>query len=183
MAVRHYYSFKSSRLVGDKLCLANWDLLRTRAEDSDFAFEPTQKAYEEACIKRKDCADMALLVAEILSKHDLSSRKLISLGVGKGILEWHLKKLCPDLVLCCSDYAKQGLRRLGEYFPACGATEPFDILNGDYSIFDLRSTLLLNRVSTEFCSRDWRLILRKIHAARLETVVFIPTEVAGIKIR
>lgn len=183
MAVKHYYGFKSDKVKGNSLDRANWDALRSQTGECGFAFEQTRADYERACESREDYGRVAIRIVRLLDELGLRTRPLVSLGVGKGILEWHIKRQAPDLHVECSDYASEGMRLLQEFFPSCDGFFTFDMLRDGYDRFHPSTTLLLYRVSTEFNRSEWRNIVGRIRAAGIQNVIFVPTEVAGWKMK
>lgn len=183
MAIKHYYSFKGSSVFGSLLSSQNWDAVRMDPTQTGFAFESSREAYDCACAVRGDYAESTQMVLQSLEEYGLLAWPLVSLGVGKGILEWHLKRLRPELRLWCTDFAPTSVRMLADYLPDMEETFTFDIVNGDYRIFDSSSTLLMYRISTEFSATVWRQIFRKIRAAGIKTFIFVPTEIATFKIK
>lgn len=148
-----------------------------------FAFEVSRDAYDRACVARGDYAEAARMVLQALEGHGLQMQPLVSLGAGKGILEWHLKRLKSDLHLWCTDFAPASVQMLADYQPEVERVFVFDVVNGDYKMFDQNSTLLMYRISTEFSATAWRQIFQKIRAARIKTIIFVPTEIATFKIK
>lgn len=184
MATKHYYAFAGSTLTGSSLLSSrNWDALRVDATQEDFSFEATREAYERACAERSDYASAAKSILDLLGRKGLLLKPLVSLGAGKGILEWHLKRQAPSLDLMCTDYAPESMQKLAAYFPACEKTFVFDMVQGDYLCFGPDATLLMYRISTEFDALTWRRTISRIHAAGIRNIVFVPTEVATLRIR
>lgn len=191
MIIKHYYDFgkKMNNKIskngnGKKLSQAAWDLLRTESEDGAFAFlEKDENEYASMCAGRTDCRDMAQNVLDILKKNGIRE-DIISLGCGKGILEWNLKNLKPELYIECTDYTSKGINYLRKVFPECNAVYEFDMLNGnDYKRINRKDqVVLLNRVSTEFDFRTWKKIFEEIFQNELRYILFIPTEICTFRI-
>lgn len=191
MIIKHYYDFGkkmnneiSKNGNGKKLSQAAWDLLRTESEDGAFAFlEKDENEYASMCMARTDCRDMAQRIIDILRKNGVKEN-IISLGCGKGILEWNLKNLDPELRIECTDYTSKGINYLKNVFPECDAVYEFNMLNGSHykKISPKDQVILLNRVSTEFDFRTWKKIFEKIFQNDLRYILFIPPEVCTLQI-
>ena len=109
--------------------------------------------------------------------------RLVSLGAGKGIVEWHLKRIAPELRLVCTDYAEAGVDRLRRLFHRCDQVVPFNIMKGDYRSFGEGVVLLMNRISTEFAPEEWLHIFCSCRNAGIKHIIFIPTELASFKLK
>lgn len=182
MPAKHYYIFNSPRSMFS-LDKEGWDLLRTGTDNPAFQFETTQADYEANCVKRADCHEVAKTIKLLIKSLDANVSSVISLGAGKGIVEWHLKKLLPDMPLICTDYAESGVASLRRLFRACDRVMVFDMLKGDYSAFGEDAILLMNRVSTEFTSTEWQQIFRACKASGIKRILFMPTELASIRLK
>ena len=96
MKIKHYYSFPkeiTNKFVSDSLNESNWDLLRTDSVESPFAIEKDVESFIKNCELRSDYKEHSQLIINTLNKLNWTKKKIISLGAGKGILEYHLKKL------------------------------------------------------------------------------------------
>ena len=149
MPTKHYYVFNNSEPMSH-LDKDAWDSLRVGTENPAFQFEATLEEYEANCTRRTDCREMAKAIRDAILSIGAGVSSVVSLGAGKGIVEWHLKKLLPSLPMICTDYAESGVASLRQLFSACDKVMVFDMLKGDYSVFGKDAVLLMNRVSTEF---------------------------------
>lgn len=102
------------------------------------------------------------------------------MGVGKGILEWHLKKLEPQLVIECTDYTEQALEQLKRVFIDIDKAYQFDILNGDYMKLDTDSVFIMYRVSTEFALKEWYEIFNNMYNAGIDYIIFVPAGLCNL---
>ena len=182
MPTKHYYVFNNS---GPMSCLDKeaWDSLRTGTENPAFQFEQTLEEYEANCARRTDCREVAKTIRDAVLSIDAEVSAVVSLGAGKGVVEWHLKKLLPLLPLVCTDYAESGVASLRRLFRTCDKVIVFDMLKGDYSVFGKDAVLLMNRVSTEFTPSEWRQIFKSCKSAGIKYILFIPTELASIRLK
>lgn len=180
MKFKHYFSF-STKLnreahSSQKVDL-DWASLRENGGQS-FAMEDSKEDYIQ---NAKRASTYKTYAEEILNVLGGETKSLCSLGVGKGVLEWWIKSLSPEIELCCTDYTAKSLETLKDYFPECDEIKTFDMLHGDYSILADYDAILLFRVSTEFDSQEWNDIFEKIAAARIRKVVFVPAELMTAK--
>ena len=178
MKVKHYFAFDkgvSEKFDDDTLNENNWDILRTDESERAFALEKDVESYEKNCIAALKYKNAAEKVCSILDSEKISCKKVISLGVGKGILEWHLKKMKPKLVIECTDYTANAIEQLKKVFIDIDSAYQFDILNGNYPELDIKAVFLMYRVSTEFSQQEWIQIFSKMYNAGIEYIIFIPT--------
>lgn len=174
MPTRHYYVFDNSESL-PSLDKSAWDSLRTVTDNHAFCFESSVEEYEANCARRTDCREVAEAIRDMLPTLGKEVSRLVSLGAGKGIVEWHLKRLVPELNLTCTDYAEAGVDSLRRYFHACDEVMAFDMLKDDYGLFGNNTVLLMNRVSTEFTSSEWLHIFRACRHAGIRHILFLPT--------
>ncbi len=183
MIAKHYYYFgerMTGKFNGDgrELNSVNWDALRIDDEKSPFAIEKTVEAYETNCMQASSYKVAAEIIVSTIKRNSWTGRKVISCGVGKGILEWHIKKLCPELHVGCTDYAEKSIDRLKAVFTAMDDGYTFDMINGDYSALGDDPIIIMFRVSTEFNREQWERVFRNMYSAGINTVFFVPTELA-----
>lgn len=126
---------------------------------------------------------MAKAIRDAILSIGAGVSSVVSLGAGKGIVEWHLKKLLPSLPMICTDYAESGVASLRHLFPACDKVMVFDMLKGDYSVFGKDAVLLMNRVSTEFTPTEWKQIFKSCRSSGVKYILFVPTEIASIRLK
>lgn len=181
---RHYYYFGKKlekKLLGDKLNEENWDVLRNDNEEGPFSIENTIESYEKNCMSSESYIKVSKLIIKMLQNRNLLHHKIISCGVGKGILEWNLKRAHPELYLVCTDYTKNAINKLEKVFVNGDEFRTFDMMNGDYEEFNVDSILLFYRVSTEFDVNQWNTIFEKMYVAGVKYIVFVPSEIASKK--
>lgn len=182
MPTKHYFLFNNSKPMSH-LDKETWDSLRTGTENPAFQFEQTLEEYEANCARRTDCREVAEVIRDAVLSIGAEVSAVVSLGAGKGIVEWHLKKLLPSLPLICTDYAESGVASLRRLFRTCDKVMAFDMLRGDYSVFGKDAVLLMNRVSTEFTPTEWSQIFKSCKSAGIKYILFIPTELASIRLK
>lgn len=181
MKIKHYYFFEEtqSKMSGRKINAQNWDILRCDNNKSPFAIEKTIEEYEENCRISFEYEKAATILCKLISS--FGNNTMVSLGCGKGILEWHIKKKLPDLYIECTDYAEKSVKLLRSVFTECNNISVFDMINGDYKKWK-GATVLIYRVSTEFTSKEWKVIFNKMYEAGIENVIFVPTELLTFRI-
>lgn len=180
MKFKHYCSFATKmneKTHSSQNVDLDWDSLRLMGERA-FALENSK---EEYIISAKQTSIYNEYAQEILTILGRETKSLCSLGVGKGVLEWWIKVLSPELELCCTDYTIQSLEKLKGYFPECNKIQVFDMLQGDYSVWAKYDAILMFRVSTEFDVDEWESIFNKISLAGIKKVIFVPTELMTFK--
>lgn len=176
MVQGHYYYFGKSqnRIKGDSLDSSNWDALRTDENETPFSIENSIESYENNCRRIKSYENAASIIVSELDKMALLG-PVVSLGVGKGILEWHIKKQKPELCVECTDYTPEAIEKLKKVFPDVNAAYTFDMLKGDYRRFQNYGIVLLYRVSTEFDRDQWHDIFKSMYDGGIMSIVFVPT--------
>jgi len=180
MKTKHYYYFGDdlqSKMESDHLDSRNWDIVRTTSESTLFSFESDIKAYEENCLRLSRYKRFAQEICSILV--DIPCTKIISMGVGKGTLEWYIKKFHPEIFVECTDYANESISRLSKLFIDVDNAFVFDMLEDDYQIINNGSCIILYRVSTEFSYNEWCNIFEKFAEAKIQYIIFVPTELLG----
>lgn len=176
MRSRHWYYFGeyySKEFNGKKLNKENWDILRNIGMDKNFAIEDTAEEYEENC----RCEESYREIAKILCNEfeHKKCKNVVSVGVGKGILEWHIKNIKPALKVTCTDYTGRALDKLSKVFRNVDTLLCFDMIKDDWSILNEYDYVILYRVSTEFSFKEWKHIFKQMREKHIERVVFIPT--------
>ena len=182
MSVKHYYTFANSRNLA-RLDQEAWDKLRTGTDNPAFQFESSVEEYEASCVGRTDCREVAKEVRDVLKSLGKEVSCVVSLGTGKGIVEWHLKRLMPEMRLICTDYAESGVESLRRLFRGCDQVMTFDMLKSNYDQFPDGTVLFMNRISTEFTTSEWLQIFRSCRDSGIKHVIFIPTELASFKLK
>lgn len=175
MRSKHYFYFgnRLSQTSNKILNQENWDSLRIDGEGGEpFAIEKNVEEYEKNCKNHREYEEVAQIICKELRSNN--AQCVISCGVGKGILEWHIKRSMPQLRLECTDYTIKAIERLKMVFEACDEAYVFDMVNGDYAILKHCDYLIMYRVSTEFDRDTWRNIFRAMKKAGIKKIVFIP---------
>jgi len=191
LTIKHYQTFgySASLFKNAELNSAeSWDALRTT--HPQFSISQNRKEWlraSEAQIK-KDGQDRGLLqrakdVESLLKKENKNS--IFSVGVGGAGLEYQLKKINPNLKIVCSEFAPQNVELLKSVFLEADQVVQFDILNGDWKSIKEKylfnsSVCLMYRVDASFSDEEWRYIFEKLHAAKINDILFIPSSFLSI---
>lgn len=162
-----------------RLDKSNWESLREDAKEKEFYIEEEIEEYELNCERKKEYSQAAEEILRYFNKYNLKSA--VSIGVGKGILEWHLKKKCPSIQISCTDYTEKALNKLQRVFPDAEEFYTFDMAGQDWELLKVYDEVILFRVSTEFSAKKWKEIFLKCYNAGIDRVVFCPGGVATYK--
>lgn len=181
MKIRHYYFFGREKAM-DTLSAENWDELRLDEKPGPFSIERNIDDYEKNCTLSVEYYEAAEAIVRLWDEYKLGKR-LVSLGCGKGIVEWHIKKLMPELYIKCTDYATESLELLKKVFVECDEFKKFDMLStDDYKELRQDEALLMYRVSTEFSFEQWKEVFEKLYEGGVQNIIFVPTEVLNFSI-
>lgn len=176
MIIIEHYSCFSSDL--ERLDENAWEQLRnsTEKDEKPYAFEENIADYEKNCERIPLYKEAAEHICNILEQENVKS--IVSFGCGKGILEWHIKKISPEITLECSDFVESAMEKLKKVFVSCDKFSTFDMKNGDYSEFSPDKLLLFFRVSTELSFEEWCKAFKNMKDAGIKNVIFVPDLVA-----
>lgn len=155
-----------------------WDALRR--DHPHFSIAPNREEWlrvtEGAAKKdgqdgglRQRAADVGIL----LKRKGITT--VFSVGVGGAGLEYHLKKLHPDLRIICSEYAPENVEMLKKVFTEADGIVTFDMKGADWSpAVGEKILALLYRVDPHATDAEWRQIFERMSAAGVSDVLFIP---------
>lgn len=180
MPIKHYFYFDknvSKKMTGNKLDKENWEVLRANAVAGPFAFESTKEEYVKNIKRQETYKERARIIAKMLKNTNI--KQIVSLGTGKGIIEYYLKLYLPEISIICTDYTEQSIKKLSEY-TNCDSCKVFDMLNGNYNQFEKETCILAYRVSTGFSLGQWKRIMNNIYKSDVEKMIFVPTEVLTV---
>lgn len=168
--IKHYINMGGGRTLNGN-SKEQWEALRASKRNKAYCIESDIDSYEENCKQNLESERVAKILDKVLGCRDWH---IVSIGVGKANLEWHLKRLNPKLHLCCADYTGQALLELQKVFTSCDSFLEFDMLKDDWEKINKFDFVLLNRVNTEFTFNEWREIYRRMAINKVRRVIFIP---------
>lgn len=148
-----------------------WEALRTSKRNKAYCIESDIDSYENNCRHNLESKCVARILDKVLGNRNWH---IVSIGVGKANLEWHLKARNPKLHLFCADYTGQALLELQKVFISCDGFLEFDMLKDDWGRLNNFDFILLNRVNTEFSFNEWREIYRRMSINKIRRIIFIP---------
>ena len=74
----------------------------------------------------------------------------------------------------------QDMEKLKKVFVDCDVIFEFDMMNGDYRVFDNNAFFILYRVSEEFCFSNWCTVFQKMRESKIKNIIYIPDMIATI---
>ncbi len=186
LTIKHYQTFgySASLFKDNELNSAeSWDALRTT--HPQFSISKNRKEWIKAADAeiKKDGQDSGLIkrardVNSLLVKEKIN--KIFSVGVGGAGLEYQIKKINPSLKIVCSEYAPTNVELLKSVFAEADEIIEFDIVDGNWRDINQKyigdsSACLMYRVDASFSDEKWRDIFKKMHQARVNKIIFIPS--------
>jgi hypothetical protein len=165
ITIRHYFDFRAERaIVGDDLVRPeSWDALRMRTS-GPFAAASSREELERTAEELPDIEARATAIDRWLEQNRVGV--LASYGVGGGVLEWWLERLCPERRLLLTEYAPETVERLRQLFP--GAEIHRHNLLSDPPL--VANAHLFHRVDTELTNAEWHETLRRFAGERMLVV-------------
>lgn len=183
MGIKHYYAFgnkMSGTIKQNKLDRNAWENLRKNNKSpKEFAIEKTRKDWIQNCLRQKDYRKTAQIICFIIKNNKWE--KIVSLGIGKGILEYYIKKFLPETNMKCTDFTPESLQLLKNVFTECDRFSAFDMLNDNYNELENEDVVIINRLSTEFTKKQWKEIFEKLYLSNIHNILYIPTEILTLK--
>ncbi len=178
--IKHYYYFEQAeKLAGDSMSRGNWDTLR-EGDNGSFAIEKSKENWERNCRESDSYRRVASSIIEGVSKE---YKRWISFGMGKGILEWNIMDLDPSITVSGTDYAKQSVEKLKNYFDGKSEVFCFDMLAFEsYKSLQDYDVAVMCRISTEFDKNQWRMIFDAMYETSVKQIAFIPDVVVTPKV-
>lgn len=173
ITVRQYQQLSGSGgSIGATLLTAEaWDAMRTDSADTVFSIPATRELWVAKAMRNREVQPRAAAIVRMARELGVSG--ITSCGVGGAWLEYHIKRLAPELRLTIGDFAPMGVERLRRFFVECDEIRQFDMLQSPWH--DDGSLLLLHRVDTDFDNRQWHGIFRRTAAAGISRVLFLPS--------
>jgi hypothetical protein len=171
LTVPHWYGFAAGFQTSNAAVLTGDDWDRLREVDSAFGFGRSREEWVAKARSSSELTERAKAIAILLD--GWNTRRLVSPGVGTGLMEFLLKSERPGLVMRCGDWSPESLRLLRERFTECDSIEEID-LRGHGWARDPDEVVLLNRVDMELSDREWRSVFTGLARAQVERVVLVP---------
>lgn len=189
MRGKHWYYFGEESVSkfqnlsnnSNSLNQETWDILRIDDVSSPFAIENTKKEYESNCLSKTDYIEAAELIGKELNEVG-GGINIVSLGIGKGILEWNMKRIFPSFKIDCLDYTEKALEKLRKVWNSPDEFYTFDMIKGDWAKLKTYDYVLMYRLSTEFDFKTWRDIFYNMYLAGITKVIYVPTGFDNLKI-
>ncbi len=173
-SIRTYYDFAGySEVVGsDLLSPSAWDSLRG-SDANFFSLAASREDWLRSFADRPELLERARFIVSLCHQNGL--KRIFSVGVGVGALEFFIKAEDPQLRLTCTDFAPKATARLRDVFDECDEVFPFNMMRDPW-----RSTpetlYLLHRVDTELSNRGWRACFSRMASSAISPVLVVATE-------
>ncbi len=168
--------------------LEAWEVLRD--EHPNFSVPEERKEWllvNEEVVK-KDGQDKNLIkrakeISEILKREKIDT--IFSVAVGVAGLEYHIKKILPEINIVCSEYTPKSVDILKKVFIESKDVIKFDVTKDNWSYIKEKyltqnSLCLIYRLDASFNDKEWRKIFENIYNSDIKNVLFIPTGVLTI---
>lgn len=184
--IKHYFAFGGvTDLLKDKKLDSreSWDVLRS--SHPHFSVLDNREDWLKACglETTKDGQDSNLIkraedIVKILD--DLKIKSVFSVGVGGAALEYHIKRLRPEIELTCSEYSEINVCRLKKVFKECDSIVFFDMMSKDWTAAlrsneEERYLCLIYRVDASFTDEQWRNVFQAMFSSGIQNILYIPT--------
>jgi hypothetical protein len=177
--MRHYYAFgRKVNLVGnDLLSPLAWDQVRMTDEieagTPAFHLPKDRDDWLRTCHESSSAAACAADIAQMVRRGQFT--KVLSVGVGRACLEYHLKCLEPAVHLVCTEYSPRVVERLQQVFLECDRIELLDIKSAGWMDAGAHCLVLLNRVDTELDDQEWRVVFKNLAGSGVKNVLIVAT--------
>lgn len=171
MKIKHNVFFKSS-----KDSIIDWDKLRDDKSESAFYIPENKIDY----IKLANSVDYENEKLEILSFcKEFNISRIISIGSGRCLLEYHLKK-SSKLSVVVSDSSKSILRiKSFDLIDEALCVSDFTGVSNDYICE--KTMFLLSRIDTEFDDAGLNHLIKSLYDNDVKYIYFIPAQILSLK--
>ena len=184
-AMRHFYPLTAGgpgKLAVDLTKPEGWDAVRSTAGNF---YMPTERGVWQRMCETPiahdsgvgDLPSRAYCILDLLQKKGFSEQ-LISFGVGLGALEYHLKRLKPELQVYCSDFNDEAVQRLRTVFNECDGIYKFDLMGGSYREVFPRvrddALLMIHRMDPHLADEEWVQVFERLATGRGRNILFVP---------
>ncbi len=170
--IPHWYGFERSVAFegNDLRTAANWDALRASSEYG-FGMPLSVEEWRRLAERNEDLSARAKAILDLVGRWD--SLKLISVGVGTGMLEHQIKLNSANLVVRCGDYASTALARLRAYLADEATVEEMDLRYPSW-VSDPHEIVLLHRVDMELADPEWMNAFERMAQAGVQHLIIVP---------
>jgi hypothetical protein len=172
LTVTHWYPFTSELNFPDGALASPdaWDALRRT--DPDFGLGGSREEWIRRARSFPKLQRQAAQIVALLRGWGVT--RMVSVGVGTAVLEYHIQTLYPELRLRCGDYAPASLEVLRRCFTECHSIELMDLRQPRWIADPEREVVLLNRVDTELTDDEWRSVFAELARQGARRVIWIP---------
>ena len=166
VTIRHHFDFGAERaIVGDDLVRPeSWDALRMQTS-GPFAAASSREELERTAEELQEIEARGAAIDRWLEQNRVGV--LASYGVGGGVLEWWLERLCPERRLLLAEYAPETVDRLRQLFPGADV-QRHDLLSDPPLVANAH---LFHRVDTELTNAEWHETMWRFAGERVLVVV------------
>jgi hypothetical protein len=185
LTLRHYFDFKGNdSLAGGSLQSPQaWDELRSDRQlelSSAFYMPGNRTEWLELVAQVPDAHSQARAIASLVSEGGYTA--VVSCGVGRAFVEYHVKQMRPELALTCTEYSSQTVARLRAVFHECDRIHCHDFTRAGWPAADERTLFLLNRVDTELSDEQWPGVFANLAAENVRHVLVVATELLTARV-
>ena len=189
LTVKHYYPFgetTASVMDGKFNSPEAWDALRV--SHPHFSITSERESWVRQCELgiNKDGQDgrlnaRAVEIVDLLKANKFTS--IHSVGVGGAALEYHIKRLCPNIRMTVSEFAPKNVEMLKRVFHECDSVIQFDLLSKDWSMWggDEHYCVMMYRVDTSLTDEQWRDVFQNMYESQVLNVLYIPAAFLTLK--
>jgi hypothetical protein len=172
LTVTHRYPFtRDLNFAGGALASPDaWD--RLRGSDPDFGFGGSRDEWIRRARSFPSLERQATQIVTLLRQWGVT--RMVSVGVGTAVLEFHVQTQYPELMLRCGDYAPSSLDILRRCFTECRSIEVMDLRDPRWISDPEHEVVLLNRVDTELTDDDWRRVFTHLRRQGVARILWIP---------
>ena len=172
VTIPHWYGFSQNiAFQGHDLRSAvNWDALRASREDG-FRMPLSSEEWRRIAEGNPDLSARAKAILELVDRWE--AVKLVSLGVGTGMLEHQIKVRSASLILRCGDYASDALAHLRTYLAGEAEVEEMDLRHPSW-VSDPNEIILLHRVDMELADWEWMNAFARMAQAGVRHLIIVP---------
>lgn len=173
----------------DLMTSEGWD--EVRSKEGHFLIPETRAQWQRMCETPimhdsavGDLPARAYSILDQIQKHQLGEQ-LYSIGVGLAALEYHIKRLNPQLELFCSDYGPVSVNRLGKVFYECDGIHRFDVVSEHFrSVYPNakpKPLLLIHRVDPQLSDDQWVKAFRQLRESAVGHILLVPYQVLTLR--